>query len=133
MKSHPFALLITASLLFTQAAARAQLVGPGDAVYLDGNQYAMVPADPGLTPRQFTFEAWVYPTVATCNAIFGRGDGANGALTDYIFTVGFDGTNCGVMKVALFSGGAWDSSTNTVTLNTWTHVAVSFDGTNKVF
>src|SRR6185437_52469 len=61
-----------------------------------------------------------------------RGDGG-GPATDYIFQVGYDGTTCGVMKVALFAAGTWDASTNTVPLNAWTHVAVTFDGTTKRF
>src|SRR3954468_5724261 len=133
MKTRALTLLTFALLLFGRFAASAQLFGPGSALVLNGSQYGTVPYNPGLNPTQFTFEAWVYVTSASCNAIVSKGDGNNGTITDYIFTVGYDGSTCGVMKVALFAAGAWDSSNNTVSLNTWTHVAVSFDGTNKIF
>jgi hypothetical protein len=133
MKTPALAILTTVLLLFGRFAAWAQLVGPGSALVLGSGPYGMVPYDAALTPPQFTFEAWVYVTSQSCNTILSKGDGNNGAFTDYIFQVGTDGTSCGVMRVALFAGGAWDSSTNTVSLNTWTHVAVTFDGVNKVF
>jgi hypothetical protein len=67
-----------------------------------------VPANTNFTPANLTFEAWVYPTLGTCNTILSRGDGGVSSLTDYIFDVGYDGTNCGIMKVGFFAAGAWD-------------------------
>lgn len=105
----------------------------GSSLSLNGSsQYVTVPATAGLTPTPLTFEAWVNPSAATCNTIISRGHGGT-ADTDYIFQVGYDGTNCGVMKVAFFGAGAWDCSVSTVPTNTWTHVAVTYDGTNKQF
>ena len=89
-------------------------------------------ANASLTPTPVTFEAWVNIGTAKCNAILSRGNG-NNALTDYIFQVGYDGTTCGVMKVSLFGAGGWDSSASLVPLNTWTHVAATYDGTTKQF
>lgn len=106
--------------------------GPGASLSLNGSTgYVLVPAtNLVLVPTPLTFEAWVYPTAGKCNTILSRGNG-NTALTDYILDVGYDGTNCGVMKVGFFSGGAWDASTSNIPLKAWTHVAVTFDGTNK--
>ncbi len=114
---------------------------PVEVIQMDGysfrgngtNQYVSVPANPSFTPTQLTFEAWVNPSAATCNTILSRGDGSNGGLTDYIFDVGYDGATCGVMKMGFFGVGVWDASASTIPLNTWTHVAVTFDGTNKQF
>src|SRR5262249_3037207 len=68
-----------------------------------------------------------------CNSILARGDGTAFTNTDYIFQVGSDGTNCGVMKLALMVAGNWTTSISTVSLNEWTHVAVSYDGTMSRF
>jgi DNA-binding beta-propeller fold protein YncE len=96
-------------------------------------QYVSVPASASLTSRPVTFEAWVNPGIATCNTILSRGDGGNGATTDYILQVGYNGSTCGVMNIGFFGAGAWDSSASLIPLNTWTHVAVTYDGTNKMF
>src|ERR1044071_6216018 len=37
------------------------------------------------------------------------------------------------MKLGLMCVGAWDVSVSNIPLNTWTHVAVTFDGSNKRF
>jgi len=98
------------------------------------SNYVQVASAPSLTvTNQFTFEAWIRPRTAHCSTIISRGDGANLATTDYIFQVGTDGTNCGVMKLALMAGGAWTTSASTVPLNAWTHVAVSCDGLTSRF
>jgi len=78
--------------------------------------------------NSLTFEAWIKPRTSQCNTILSRGDGTNIAATDYIFQVGTDGTNCGVMKLALMIAGGWATSASTVPLNAWSHVAVSYDG-----
>jgi hypothetical protein len=111
------------------AESHAQ-TGPGLALQFDGvASQVQIPADPGLTPSQFTFEAWVNPQKQNCNTILSRGDGGN-ASTDYIFQVGYNGSTCGAtMPVAVFVGGAWYTSASTVPLNAWTHVAVTYDGT----
>jgi len=98
------------------------------------SNYVQVASAPSLTlTNQFSFEAWIKLRTAQCNTILSRGDGANLATTDYIFQVGTDGTNCGVMKLALMVGGAWTTSASTVPLNAWTHVAVTSDGTTNRF
>jgi len=97
------------------------------------NTYMQVTAPSLVLSSQLTFEAWIKPRSAQCNTILARGDGTNLATTDYIFQVGTDGTNCGVMKLALMVAGTWATSASTVPTNAWTHVAVNFDGTNAQF
>lgn len=98
------------------------------------SNYVQVASAPSLTlTNPFSFEAWIQPRTAQCSTILSRGDGANLATTDYIFQVGTDGTNCGVMKLALMTGGAWTTSASTVPLNVWTHVAVTRDGATNRF
>ncbi len=108
--------------------------GTNYSLNLDGSTgYVLVPAtNLVLDPTPLTFEAWVHPTAAKCNTILSRGNGNNGS-TDYILDVGYDGTTCGVMKIGFFGVGAWDASISDIPLNAWTHVAVTFDGTNKQF
>jgi alpha-tubulin suppressor-like RCC1 family protein len=91
--------------------------------------YVQVPPAASLTlSNQFTFEAWIKPRTATCNTILAQGDGLNLTNTDYIFQVGSDGTNRGVMKLALMVARNWATSISAVPLNAWAHVAVSYDG-----
>jgi PKD repeat protein len=98
------------------------------------NQFVLVPPNTNFTPTNLTFEAWVYPKSTSCNTILSRGDGTYGNLTDYILNVGYNTNGCGtMMTVGFFAAGAWDTSSNTVPLNAWTHVAVTYDGTNKRF
>jgi hypothetical protein len=108
----------------------------GMAVDLTANRsnFVQVASAPSLVlTNQLTFEAWVRPRTAQCNTILSRGDGTNVLSTDYIFQVGSDGTNCGVMMVALMVGGTWTISASTVPLNSWTHVAVTRDGATNRF
>ena len=99
------------------------------------SNYVQVAAAPSLAlSNQFTFETWIRPRSAQCSTILSRGDGADLAATDYIFQVGTDGTDCGVMNLALMVGGAWTRSASTVPTNEWTHVAVTYDGaTNRYY
>lgn len=98
------------------------------------SNYVQVAASPSLAlTNQFTFEAWIRPRSAQCNTILSRGDGANLAATDYIFQVGSDGANCGVMKLALMAGGGWTTSASSLPLNAWAHVAVTCDGATNRF
>ena len=96
------------------------------------DQYVQVPASSSLTPPQLTLEAWVYVPGAGQLSILGRGDGSNGSITDYILQIGGNGVGTG-LRVSFFGAGGWDSSTNSIPINTWTHVAVTYDGTNKQF
>jgi len=123
------------SILGTLILALSFQALAGSSLSCDGaNQYVSVPGSTNLTPTPVTFEAWVYPTVATCNTILSMGDGGDNTHTAYIFQISGAG-NCGPMNVSLMGGktGAWDASASTIPLNAWTHVAVTYDGTNKQF
>jgi hypothetical protein len=120
-------------LLGALSTARAQ-IGPGSALQFDWvASQVQVASNPSLTlTSNFTFEAWINPQSPSCNTVLSRGDGAT-AATDYIFDVGWNGVSCGAqMKVGLFAG-SWHYSASTVPLNTWTHIAASYDGTNVSF
>src|SRR5262245_27409769 len=98
MKAHTrvSATLSLAFILSAGLATQAQVGSQGYALSFAGANFVQVPDNPSLTPSQFTFEAWVKINSAGCNTIISRGDG-NTPSTDYIFQVGYDGTNCGVM------------------------------------
>lgn len=104
-----------------------------DMVASRGTHVQVNPSASLALSNQFTFEAWIKPRSAQCSTILARGNGTNLDATDYLFAVGTDGTNCGVMKLALMVGGAWAASESAVPLNAWTHVAATFDGTNRAF
>ncbi len=115
------------STLFAQS-----LAGPGGALSFDGaKSYVQVSSNASLALNNHaTFEAWVFPSSQPAGTIISRGDGGNGALTDYIMQLANMG---GVLKLGFFTTNGWDYSTGTVPTNTWTHVAVTYDGTNKLF
>jgi hypothetical protein len=97
---------------------------------LNGGE-VQVPANTSLTPTNLTLEAWVNFPASGNLTIASRGNGSDGATTDYILQIGSNGqpgTN-----VDFFGAGAWDTSTSGVPFNVWTHVAVTYNGTNKLF
>jgi hypothetical protein len=83
----------------------------------------------GTTP--FTIETWFYQTSATGNAIVS----ANYAGGNIPFVLGMGGVpgggGSGVPWFGYYNG-SWHylSSTGSIALNTWTHLAAVFDGTN---
>jgi PKD repeat protein len=99
--------------------------------FFGSDQYVQVPANPSLTPSQMTLEAWVAIAAGGGGTIASRGDGST-TNTDYIFQISNDGSSVGT-EVSFFGAGYWDSSTSGIPTNTWTHVAVTYDGTNKLF
>ncbi len=107
--------------------------GPLTALNLDGvDDHVVINPGVATSPGGFTLEAWVYPQSESCSTILSRGQG-NG-LDDYIFALNSDGAGCGGRRIGFFAAGRWDqSSSNSVPLNVWSHVAVTFDGTNKMF
>ncbi|HXB59359.1 MAG TPA: choice-of-anchor Q domain-containing protein [Candidatus Acidoferrales bacterium] len=96
------------------------------------SQYVQVPANTNLTPTNITLEAWVNIPAAGLLTIASRGNGDTANTTDYIFQIGDADYGNGTF-VTLFGGGAWGISTSKVPTNAWTHVAVTYDGTNKLF
>ena len=106
--------------------------GPLTALSFDGvDDHVTITPNAPTPPNALTLEAWVFPQVDSCLTILSRGQG-NG-LDDYIFAIGSDGSGCGTKKIGFFGVGRWDQSSGTIPLNVWTHVAVTFDGTNKMF
>ncbi len=85
--------------------------------------YIEVPYSPALNPTQgFTFEAWVRLTTdGSCDSIAGQG------WTDTWWVGVCNGTIRSYLKGS--GGSLFDSGT--IPSNTWTHVAVTFDGTSR--
>src|SRR4051812_1612418 len=130
MKKYLFGLCLFSLL----PLAQAQTSAGGSALSFDGiDDHVVVASNSSLTlSSSLSFEAWVFPQEARCNTIISRGDG--GGNSDYIFQVGYDGLgNCNARTIGFWAAGAWDASSSTVPLNAWTHVAVTYDGTNKKF
>lgn len=80
----------------------------------------------------FTLEAWVRRDNANCQTILSRGAGS-GFPNDLIFSVGWDGSQCGSGKLGFFYVEAWHFSNSEIPINVWTHVAVTYDGLYKRF
>jgi DNA-binding beta-propeller fold protein YncE len=140
MKTIPrFNSILSMSLLGLVLASDSLCAGPNVSLSLSAasDQYVLVPASTNLPPTtnaatQITVEAWVNVPSAGSWTILSRGDGGNGALTDFIFQISNDGAGAGT-EVSFFGVGAWDVSASSIPVSTWTHVAVTFDGTNKLF
>ncbi|WP_115870516.1 LamG-like jellyroll fold domain-containing protein, partial [Marinoscillum furvescens] len=99
-----------------------------NALIFDGtNEHLTVPHDPTLnvSVSDFTLEAWVYPTNTGSLTILAKGHGG-GVNNSEVFIFAVD-----VQKIKLYlhgtTSGAWGESLTTVPLNTWSHVAVSYD------
>lgn len=97
----------------------------GSGIQLDGStSYTSAPTQTHLDPINISIEAWIYPTYA---------DNAHVIVQKYRNSA--DGYQLWVtsdlrIRAAINSGGG-DSSTNTISLNTWTHVVVTYDGSSK--
>jgi hypothetical protein len=104
--------------------------GPGLALRFDGvDDYVEAPSYSGLeVSNRITLEAWVYPQNG--GTIVSRGHGGDGSITDYILQLVDFGAG---IKVGFFAAGDWDYSVGSLPVNAWTHVAVTYDGTNKRF
>jgi Concanavalin A-like lectin/glucanases superfamily len=126
-----FVVFLFACFFVAAPTLRAQTIA-GGALSFDGiDDAAEIAVSPSLALSGVTFEAWVYTTEARCNTILSRGD--NGE--DYIFQVGYDGAgDCGARRVSFYTGiEGWSTSSDTVPLNTWTHVAMTYSGTTVTF
>ena len=86
------------------------------------------PASLNINGNQITLEAWIYPTSWRTNSYEGNiinNEGNN--TTGYMLRCGANGT----LSFNLGDGGNWYeviSATNALTLNTWQHVAGTYDG-----
>ncbi len=120
-----FGIIAHPRMLFAQ-----NLFGPSGALRFDGvDDYVVVSSNSSLAlSNRATFEAWINPQAQAFGTILSRGHGGNN-LTDYILQV----VDAGGLRLQFFAADAWHSSVATVPSNVWTHVAVTFDGTNKQF
>jgi uncharacterized protein (TIGR03437 family) len=111
----------------------------GQALNFNGSSELVIPHAPALNFQQFTFEGWVFPTVldGSVELILNKEDDP---FTTYHYEWGIAGTAgnvpVGTLLFALngihglpneFNG--FVNGGGIVPRNTWTHVALSFDGT----
>jgi len=108
-----------------------QILIPGS-LYFNGSNTTLTPSNSsifGFSTNDYTVEFWMYPyTTPASNMYEGRGSGGTGNQVH----LAFNGSN----QVALGYAGS-DSqivTANTITTNTWYHVAATRQGTNvKLF
>ncbi len=93
----------------------------GTAVELDGvNDYVMVGSDPEIDDLQsFTYSAWIYPHAAGNREIFSK----NMSTRELRLSGGGNLRGCIIASIA----NACSDSVETVPLNSWTHVAMTYD------
>ncbi len=110
----------------------------GQALSFNGSSELVIPHSPALNFQQFTFEGWVFPTLldGAVEFILNKEDQP---YTAYQYEWGIAGAGgtipAGTLVFALngLNGlpdefGGFINGGGTVPLNTWTHVALSFDG-----
>ncbi|MDD1750253.1 MAG: hypothetical protein LUO89_10305, partial [Methanothrix sp.] len=99
---------------------------PGSALSFNSasSQYISVPDNSSLQlTDNLTFEAWVYPTGSGNMTIIDKGN------YNYLFEIKPNGQP----GLGLYTNGTWYYSAGTVSLNTWSHVALVFQtGTNGI-
>jgi len=99
------------------------------------NQYLSLPntSTMQMGTSDYTVEAWIYPTAngqANGSNIFGQS--AYGVSSQFILFL--NSANKIVNYIEYTSGGVTITSTASITLNTWTHIAVSrVSGVTKIF
>jgi uncharacterized repeat protein (TIGR01451 family) len=102
--------------------------GPGYALSFNGsNQYISVPSSAPLNlGSQWTIELWIFQTSALPANGYRLVDKETGGTQDGYLLDTYDGVTGRKLRMA-FGGAAWSSST-TYNLNTWHHVAVTYNG-----
>ena len=109
------------------------LISSNGSMFFDGSgDYLFMPANPNLsiTSGPFTMEAWIYPTNigVTTRQIICQDDG-NGDNQNFQFRVNTDGKlNLTYWTTSIRSSAVAAPSTNSISLNAWSHVAVSYTG-----
>ncbi|MDX9848719.1 MAG: LamG-like jellyroll fold domain-containing protein [Tenuifilaceae bacterium] len=114
--------LLLALLLFS---ASAPLSAQSNALHFDGtNDYVACPA---INPTQFTVEAWVYPTLLNRDqpAFSTLSETANTGMELHI-------ADDNKPLITIRNGGGWldVKATSAVSLNTWVHLAATYNGSN---
>lgn len=121
-------------ILLAALSASSLCAAPNISVNLNGasNQYVVVPNSTSLPPLHGVFsislEAWVNVPAAGALTILSRGPLSG---PDFAFQISSNGASG--LEVSFSGGGVWDHSASSIPAGTWTHVAVTYDGTNKIF
>jgi hypothetical protein len=116
----------------------AAVVGPsltpsgrvGGAFNFDGSVHIRVPDSSDLRPTRLTVETWVFPTVqsASPQTIVARGSATN---DDNVWSLSILNGRPRFSAIHLGLGTHLIESPNTILLNEWTHLAITFDGYTK--
>lgn len=117
-----------------QPPSEAGLPAGNKAFRMAGSGYVETPYSPALNPPVFTVEFWARPTggAGTFRAAVSGRDDTGGRTAGYIFYAA--NNNTWQFWTGSGGSGAWDPITGpAVTLNTWVHLAGTFDGTTKRF
>jgi hypothetical protein len=118
-------------LIGNATGSSTQVKNAAYSMYFDGTgDYIASPAYT-LGTGDFTIEAWVYMTAYTGSiagsSIFGT---VVGSQNGYSLNTGQDGTS---LRLISNASGTWSDTLTTgsgITLNTWTHIALSRNGAN---
>lgn len=98
----------------------------------DGTLYVQVPDAPELRPSEMTAEAWIFPTAQGGNhhAVIARGSSTS---DDDAWWMGVFNGKLRFWSGHLGSGAVMLEAPSAIPLNQWTHLAVSFDGTKRLY
>ena len=97
----------------------------GSSMYFDGSgDYLSVPhsALQNMAGGDITIECWVYVSAKSNCTFFAKGSGAS----NWEYFLGYDGTTLSLF----YNGNTSVTMTDTISLNTWTHVAMSRYGSS---
>ena len=103
----------------------------GQALNFDGsNDFVTIPDASSLKPvTTISYSAWVYPrAIGSAQSIFEKG---NTNTAGYALVITSGGKFCPAIKTT--SGHMQGSSNTNVQLNTWQHIAATYDGTTLTF
>jgi hypothetical protein len=102
----------------------------GSAFAFDGTVHVRVPDSNQLTPAQVTAEAWIFPTMQSGDhqTVIARGSPTN---EDDAWWMGVFSGRVRFWSKHVGSGMHLLESPSAIPLNTWTHLAITFDGATK--
>lgn len=121
------------TLAGTAASSGGGLPSPGTAKLCNGGSfsqgYVKVPYNAALNPTNATFSSWIYPTASgSYYPIMGKDSGSS---YDYILYIDSKGRLIlgwgGYSSFSLFQPANQVPTASAIALNTWTHVAVTFN------
>lgn len=135
MKKYVLLFLFVFEIVSNVNQFQAQCFPDGNALYFDSsNDYLVATDHAPYALSNMTVEAWVYITSAGYQYVGGRyfhGSGTAGG--GYWLMIGnYSSTSRNVAFGVGYNDGNWSNATSTdqVPLNTWTHVAGTYDGSN---